>query len=65
MATPEHLETLLQGHTRRAQERNSIRDEPADITREALVQMHIAEALDGILFVTLCFGIDAGVFKDG
>ncbi|MDE0072786.1 MAG: hypothetical protein OXR82_10920 [Gammaproteobacteria bacterium] len=64
MATLEQLRTLLRAHARRAKERNSIRDEPAEITREALVQMHIAEALDGLLFVALCFGIGAGMFKD-
>lgn len=66
MATLKQLEALLQAHARRSRERNAMRDEQAElpVTREVLVQMHIAEALDGLLFVTLCFGINAGLFKD-
>ncbi|MCY3613181.1 MAG: hypothetical protein OXH51_16775 [Gemmatimonadetes bacterium] len=60
----EHLATTLQGIRRRAKERNSMRDGPVGVAPETLVQMHIAEALDGLLFVAVCFGVDTGLFKD-
>lgn len=56
--------SLLQRHADRARERNDIRDGEVPVTRELLVQMHIAEALDGLLLVAVLLGVNAGVFGD-